>query len=144
MAVPLAGQTNTALMLGALTNNTIKLTQAAATSSPVVAAVADVPGASITITTVNANVQVAIVGFFDITQTTVGDTFVGTCMIDGVAQTSQCDINCSNRVTGGQMWIATLVTPGSHTMKLRMAVTGGVDTTLSSGNTTITVVQFAL
>ncbi|MCU1687786.1 MAG: hypothetical protein JWQ81_8525 [Amycolatopsis sp.] len=144
MAVPLAGQTNTAAMLGALANNTIKLTQAPATSSPTVAAVADVPGCSITITTINPNVQVAIVGFFDVTQTAAGDIFVGTCMIDGVSQTPQCDINVAGRATCGQMWIATLATPGSHTMKLRMAVTGGVDTNITAGNTTITVAQFAL
>jgi hypothetical protein len=141
MAGPLAGQTLTAAMLAQLANNAIILTQDASTTSPSLGAQADIAGCSRTFSTVNANVQCLIAGVFDFSFTATGNIAQGFCNIDGVSQAAVAESNAL-RACSTQFWVVTLSTPGSHTIKLRAAITGGTATSIS-GNTTLTIARLA-
>jgi hypothetical protein len=118
----------------------------AATTSPTVTAIADVTGCVLTFTTAQANVQCVITGVFDYTNTAAGftNTFVGSCMVDGVALTPTCNCSQNGRTMLSQTWTAVLAAPGSHTIKLRATTTSGTTITYAAGNTTITVTQLGL
>lgn len=144
----LATATETALILVDSHATTIRgiVRSGAASTSPVVGAVADVTGCVLTFTTVQANVQCSITGVFDYMNTAAGltNTFVGTCMVDGVSQSAQAIGSQNGRTMLTQTWATVLASPGSHTIKLRAAVTSGTTITYNSGNTTITVTQLGL
>lgn len=105
--------------------------------------VTDITGASVTFNTVQIAANVVIWGVFDITTTSAAtSTAVGHCSVDGTDQTAQALwqlVTATARGTIIQVWSATLSGSGSHTIKLRGAVTGGGTGTFSMLHTTITV-----
>lgn len=142
MAAIAAGEDLTAAALNALVNNTLIASEHAATTSPTMGTVADLPGAAVTFTTTTANVQCLVIGTFDVSQGAVGDVFVGSCMVDGVGLSGGVNLN-GLRDTSSGFWIPVLAAAGSHTIKLRGAVTAGTDTNTNSGNTKLIVIRLA-
>lgn len=105
------------------------------------ATAANVPGCSVTITTVNANAVVQVTGIFDITTTTAGSsTAVGTLVVDGSTQSGEAThqlVTTSDRDSVAQVWNVPLATAGSHTFTLQGATTGGGLATFNFPHTTL-------
>lgn len=114
-------------------------------------AVADITGATVTFTTTTPNCQFFAYGAFDVIVTNDStNTFVGSCSADGIAFTDTVNIKDQSsgvgltfRSTTGKLWSGTLATPGSHTIKLRGATTGGTTTVTQGSHTNIIVVCLA-
>lgn len=100
---------------------------AATTHQAMTTTAADITGTSLTFTTQYANTKIAIWAVYDVDQTGTTSTFVGTCLVDGVAQSGEAH-NQTVRCTCSQMWITTLAAAGSHTVKLQGKYAGGTDT----------------
>lgn len=150
-----AGAKLTAAALNALVTNTTAISLAASNSNQTIGAVADIAGCSITINTVSPNVQILIFGDYDVNIATGngGALFVGTCTVStvsaGAAFPNEAHFGAfpnttTARASTPQFWFATLVTPGSHTIKLRGAITTGSGVQTMSQHTTLTVYQFAI
>lgn len=122
-----AGETPTAARL-----NLIQCVPYDATGSAnlaLAATEADVPGASITLTTLtNGAIYVAQAVFqFDITTATTNFA-TGACYLDGVALSGQArwaGANATDFATGMQIWKGPVGTAGSHTFKLRGSMSSG-------------------
>jgi hypothetical protein len=111
-----------------LNNTRTRYKRAEATGvSATVGALADLPGTTMTITTVEANTQVLLSAVFDV-ENTGGDTFLGTCVVDGVSQPSEAHQKGINRITVAQSWLVTLASVGAHTVKLQTSKAGGTST----------------
>lgn len=102
---------------------------------------ADIPGATITITTVQNNASVLVNGVFDImTATAANVAAIGTCLVDGAVQTAEAIriiVTAQTRETVAQNWPISLPTPGSHTIKFQGACGGG-SATFNQTHTTLT------
>lgn len=101
----------------------------------------NIPGCSITITTVNANAVVMVTGIFDITTTTSGtSTTVGTLVVDAATQSGEATwqlVTNTARGSVAQVWNVSLATAGSHTFTLQGATTGGGLATFNFPHTTL-------
>lgn len=86
----------------------------------------DVPGASITLTTTQANTKVKITASLDAEITGATDFLFGRCEVDGVNATGDINfkVSGSNRIPVAKTWTVTLGSVGSHTIKLRAFKTG--------------------
>jgi hypothetical protein len=123
---------------------------AAAASSNLTATtttVTDIAGATVTFNTVQGAANVLIIGVFDIaTSVAAASVAVGHCSVDGVDQTAQALwqlVTASARATVTQVWQAALSGSGSHTIKLRGALSVASGTAgFGSPHTTITVQVF--
>jgi hypothetical protein len=110
-------------------------------------AVTDITGATVTFNTVQSTSTVMILGVYDITVSTTGATVIGHCSVDGTDQTAQALLQLTGstglRATVGQVWTATLSGSGSHTIKLRGALTvASGSATFNTTTTTITVMTY--
>ena len=110
------------------------VTKADSTADITLGAAADVTGATITFTTVNANTQVHVTASFDIR--TAAWTSSGWCAgylnVDGANQTEPAYFapSAANQwATVAQSWDIVLATPGSHTLKLQGQKGSGTHTT---------------
>lgn len=150
MALFVAGQKVRASQLNAAANNVV-MTDDPATTNQTAAAAADIAGCTRTFTTTTAGTQVFVVATWDVSITNDSvNTFVGTLLVDGVAQPAQALLGApvtavgkSLRVSISKMYVFTLAAVGSHTVKMRSAVTGGTTTVTNSGNTSMTMVRMA-
>lgn len=122
-------------------------TQARAISDlTVTGTVADVPGASLPVTTNTANATAVIIGTFDceVTAAVTGTwAMQGQCTVDGVAQTGVAtfEAGAGTRASVTQIWTPTLATTGPHTLRLRALRTGTGGTVMARGtHTCITAV----
>lgn len=87
----------------------------------------DVPGATVTFSTVAANAVFKVTANFDSRVNTVAGTkiILGRLNVDGVIQTAESTFvgNFNGaRVTAGQQWKGTLPLAGAHTLKLVAAI----------------------
>jgi hypothetical protein len=120
------------------------LVSAAASSGLTIgsATAADIPGATITITTAQPNAVVQVSGVFDILTVTAGNiAAVGTCVVDGATQAGQAIfviITSNSRATVAQNWNVALAAAGSHTIKFQGATSPGVSATFNATHTTLT------
>lgn len=117
--IPQAAVTN--LVADLLFTNSISV---AATGSLVTTVtLTDIPGASVTITTPEANAKVMVWGVFDVgtSGVTTGDVFVGYLTVDGVLIPDPQAIYTvpSGRATITQIWQVILASAGLHTLKLQ-------------------------
>ncbi len=136
-----SGQRVTAAQLN---NITWKTLEARSTGNETVDVVlADVNGATLTITTPVANTVVTVWGYFDVGTTGGTDTFIGSLNVDGSGVTTgeaHLEGAGSERATVAQSWEVTLASVGSHTLKLRRQKSSAADTvTLFSTHTKIKV-----
>lgn len=101
----------------------------------VTAAAANLAGASVIITTPQANTDVLITGIFDVEATGGTDIFVGTALISaGVgAPAGECHWVGLGRGTVTQSWLVTLVTAQAYTINLRVAKVNNTDTVQVAG-----------
>jgi hypothetical protein len=124
------------------------LVAAAASSnlSATTTTITDIPGATATFNTVTAAANVVVWGVFDIaTSVAAASVAVGHCSVDGVDQTAQAlwQLVASARATVTQVWQAALSGSGSHTIKLRGALSAASGAAgFGSPHTTITVQVF--
>lgn len=104
----------------------------------------DIPGCSITLTTGANNATYVASAIFDCDATVTNATtlIVGKLFVDGAAAlgTSTYAMDTALRATIAEMWVGTLATAGSHTLKL----TGALNVAAGTGvfratNTKITV-----
>lgn len=105
---------------------------------------ADVVGASVSLTTVQANAVAVVIGVFDMTTTSTGGAGVGTLVVDGATQSGEAIhglVTSADRDTVVQVWRVTLA-PGAHTLKLQGASTGAGTVTISNTHTTITATVY--
>lgn len=87
----------------------------------------DVPGATVSFSTVTANAAYFVTSNFDSRVNTVAGTkiILGRLNVDGVVQTAEATFvgNFNGaRVTSGQQWSGTLPLAGAHTLKLVAAI----------------------
>jgi hypothetical protein len=105
----------------------------------------DLANCTVTFTTGGTLAIVEVTGVFDFEATTVSGTTtqVGQCNIDGATEGKQALFRATSnngRVTASQTWLAQLLTPGSHTVKLRAKATGsGGSYKVNNTHTCITV-----
>jgi hypothetical protein len=93
---------------------------------------ADIPGATVTFTVVNASVQVLVIGSiqFRCTAFTSAGECKGYLTVDGVDQAANisASFSAANQWSqGANSWVVTLAA-GSHTLKLRAAKMNGTQT----------------
>lgn len=101
-----------------------KYRKAAASSNAVLTTTAtDLPGATISFTTSEPNTQLLITGVFDMDQSSGGDIGIGSCVVDGVAQSGAANFY-GGRSCNSQTWLVTLVSAGAHTAKLQVSKAG--------------------
>jgi hypothetical protein len=105
---------------------------------------ADVPGATVTLTTLTNNAVYEVAASFDM-QFTAGTTALasGGLDIDGAVQTAralwrQAAGALNDRANVAQVYRGTLATAGSHTLKL-VATLGSVNHTVGTAHTVINV-----
>jgi hypothetical protein len=116
----------------------------AAASAPLTTAAGpfDLVGATITITTANANAVVMVCGVFDIlTASAANIAALGTCVVDGAVQPGQAIhvvVTAQARETVAQNWNVSLPTAGNHTIKFQGACVGGGSATFNMTHTTLT------
>lgn len=80
----------------------------------------DLTGTSLTFSTVYANTKAMIWGTFDLQGTGTSDIGIGTAVLDGTTLPSgEAHYIGNGRATVFQQWIATLASPGAHTLKLQ-------------------------
>lgn len=120
-------------------NSVAAYTARATGSTTVSGAVTDITGATVTFTTVNANVSVVVTAAFDIgvTAYTSQGIVYGYLVVDGGAAeipmpTFQVYAN-NLRFTVHQTWLVTLAAAGSHTLKLQAGKPGGGTFTAAAG-----------
>ena len=104
---------------------------------------ADIPGATITITTANPNASVMVTGVFDTAVVTGGASVAsGTCVVDGATQNGIAPLQLVTvglRASVPQVWNVTLPTAGNHTIKLQGALSAAAgQATYQTTHTTIT------
>jgi hypothetical protein len=101
----------------------------------------DVPGATITLTTLAANAVYVAVAFFDFDLTGASTaTGTGKLVVDGATQTATANMAgevTTDRMTPGQTWKGTLASAGSHTLKL--TATTGASQIVQDTHTTLQV-----
>lgn len=106
----------------------------------------DVPSATVTVTTAQANAVVQVIGVFDMLTASTGATAVGTCVVDGSTQTGQAIhtlTTLNGRETVAQVWPVTLSAAGSHTIKLQVALSSASGSVqVGSTHTTITATVY--
>ncbi|MFD9706216.1 hypothetical protein [Lentzea sp. NPDC059081] len=92
----------------------------------VLTSTADVPGASITLTTTQANTKVKVTASLDAEITGATDFLFGRLVVDGVDASGDVNfkVSGSNRIPVAKTWTITLGSVGSHTIKLRAYKTG--------------------
>lgn len=116
---------------------------ASGTLSATTTTAADITGATVTFTTVNANAVALVIGVFDVNTTATGSTAVGTCVADGATQNSEAIhalTTLNSRETVSQAWNVALASAGSHTIKLQGALSTASGTaSFGATHTTITV-----
>lgn len=101
-----------------------KYKKAACTTNAVLTTTAtDLPGATISFTTVEPNTQVLVIGVFDMDQSTGTDIGIGSCVVDGVAQSGAANFY-GGRSCNTQSWLVNIVSAGVHTAKLQVAKAG--------------------
>lgn len=102
---------------------------------------ADIPGATVSITTAQPNAVVLVMGVFDITAASAAAVAaIGTCLLDGALQAGEAHhvINtASSRETVAQNWNVAIPTAGPHTIKFQGACGGG-SAVFNSAHTTLT------
>lgn len=115
--------------------------------------ITDVPGATVTITTQVANTVVMVQGVFDFSAINMTAAHVGqgSLAVDGSTVANPKALytgytpgvaNSNFRSTITQVWLVTLASAGSHTLKLqgsRNLDTGGTTYQIGQNHTTITV-----
>lgn len=125
-----AGQKLSTADLDTIGSTTLQFIGSAANSlQAMTGSLADIAGTSLTITTQYANTRVAIWAVYDVdnnANTTIANwsVFVGTALVDGVAQSGEAH-GTGPRGTFSQMWITTLTAAGTHTIKLQGKSSGG-------------------
>lgn len=109
--------------------NASSLTQTATT------VVTNLAGASVSVTTPQANTDVLIVGIFDVEATGGTDIFVGTSLISGGvgAPAGEAHWVGAGRGTVLQAWLVTLVTAQAYTINLRIAKVNNTDNIVVGG-----------
>lgn len=106
---------------------------------------ADIVGASVPITTAQANAVVQVIGVFDMTTSSTGGNGVGTCVLDGVTQSGQAIhalATSNDRDTVAQVWVLTISSAGNHTIKLQGAATSTGTVLIGNTHTTITATVY--
>jgi hypothetical protein len=111
------------------TRTKYKMARATGSSSAVSTSVADLPGATVNVTTVETNTEVKVTAVFDIESTNT-DIFVGTLVVNGgAAQNGEAHYTgAGGRATVTQQWTVTLPTAATHTLKLRTQKVGALGT----------------
>jgi hypothetical protein len=113
----------------ALAGVKVKSYEASASSGYTVTTTAtDIPGATTTVTTTVANTVVLVTAVFDVSSSGTGDTFVGTLVVDGAAQSTSAITNQTGRSAVAYSWAVTLATAASHTLKLQASKIGTANT----------------
>lgn len=110
----------------------------------------DVPNATETFTTVNANAKALAIGVFDFSVTAAigaSGLALGQLVVDGVAITNENAILDANQVIRGtvmQSWVVDLPAAGSHTLKLQAQknINAGAVAMSASAHSTLNVVVF--
>lgn len=123
-----AGQKQAAQDLDQLVSSTTQLLGAAQTTATISmgASAADLTGTSLTFNTVYANTKIGIWAVYDAAVVTGTPLFIGTCLVDGVLQAGEAHFGGVNAMRGtcAGMWLTTLTSPGSHTIKLQGSGSG--------------------
>ncbi len=113
--------------------------QATGALTPVTTVPQDIPGASVTISTVFPNTALVVMGVVDWSASASTDVQVGNLVVDGVAQTGQL-LSTALRGTSGQTWRVVLAAAGVHTLKLQASKVGAANAvTANPTHTSITV-----
>lgn len=103
------------------TRTKYKNARASGSVHTVTTTITDLPGASVSFSTAEANTTVKITGIFDVESNGAADIFVGACSIDGAAaEAAEAHFQGIGRVSVVQSWIVTLTASGSHSAKLRV------------------------
>lgn len=101
-----------------------KYKKAVASSNAVLTTTAtDLPGATVSFTTVEPNTQIKITGVFDMDQGGGTDIGIGSCVVDGVTQSGASNF-FGGRSCNSQTWVANIVSAGAHTAKLQVSKAG--------------------
>jgi len=85
----------------------------------------DLTGATVTFSTTHANVICTVTGIFDVSLNTAAAAATGHLSVDGSDQTTQAILTmttATQRATIAQCWTIALAAAGSHTLKLRGAL----------------------
>lgn len=125
-----------------LNNTRTKYKKVAATTGThtVTTSVTDVPGASVSVTTIEANTVVKVTAVFDVAGT--ADTFIGTLVVNGgAAEAPEAHLQGGVRVSITQTWLVTLATATTHTLKLQMTKIGAAGTVSVFGPHTCIVAE---
>lgn len=114
-----AGAFATAADVNSLGQNEFTANASSVTQS-VTTSLADLAGATLTITTPAANTKVSVTGWFDFESNGGTDINLGLCAVDGVLQTGECHWQGAGRITTSQHWTITLGAAGTYVIKLRV------------------------
>lgn len=128
-----AGQKLTADALNAITRKAYIAT-ASSTETVVTTTVADLAGATMSVTTVVANTQVRVTGIFDSESSGATDIMIGTCMANGVAQQGEAHWQGDARGTVMNEWLVTFASAGTYTIKLRVQKINNTNTVVVYGS----------
>lgn len=140
-AIPQSAVTNLATDLTGLR---VKSYEAAASGALTMTTTAtDIPGATVTITTTVTNTVALVIGTYDVSSSGTSDTFVGSLIVDGSAQSGNAISTQANRATVTQAWAVTLASTGSHTLKLQASKAGAANTVSTQAAHTKIVVTAA-
>lgn len=111
-----------------LTANASSVTQAVTTT------VADLAGATKSVTTAVDNTEVLVRGIFDVESTHASDIFVGTCMVDVTSQSGEAHWQGVGRGTILNEWLVTLGAADTYTIKLRVQKVNNSGTVTAYGS----------
>lgn len=118
----LAGQTITAAQLNRIQPTSYTVDGTALASPTLAVAEADIPSASVTISTSAANATFKAWAVFDISVTSTGATVQGRLNVDGSTVAGSAILTAptnNSRASVSYVWYGTLASSGSHTFKLR-------------------------
>jgi hypothetical protein len=134
-----SGSRVTAAALNRITRNDLEA--AVSTSYTVTTSEGDVTGASITLTTIQANTKVKITASLDLESSGTSDSPFVYCYVDGVKESDDMNIiPAAGRRPRSKTWLVTLGSIGSHTIKLRAVKSGAANTvTIFSTHSTLII-----
>lgn len=112
-----------------------------AADETITTSVTDVTGVTQTFTTPVANTEVKVTAVCDININGTTDTALITCVVDGVTQTGEVHAAGAIRVTVFGVWVVTLASAGSHTIKLQKQKQNNSNTVTLFGSHTKMVIE---
>jgi len=124
------------------TRTKYKRASASSSSVTVTETVTDLPGASVSVTTVELGTQVEVTAVFDVESSGTNDIFLGTLVVDGAAaEAPEAHYRATGRATITQSWLVSLGSIGAHTLKLQVAKVSNANTILCYGTHTHVTVR---